>query len=249
MSVAFDVRDPVLFIDGRYTVRFAETAADVEAALRLRFEVFNLELHEGLAGSYEKGLDEDAFDAVCHHLIVECEGGVVGTSRLQTAEMARRGSGFYSAEEFDLAALDPLIGEAVELGRACIHREHRNRRVLYLLWKGLANYLVANRKRYLFGCCSLTSQNASDGVKALEFLRRNGHQHRTIRTPVQPGFVTPPAEAACDDSLPALFQTYLRHGAKVCGGPAIDRRFGTIDFFVLLDIHDMDDRSWRLFFS
>jgi putative hemolysin len=250
MSVAYDFTSDAIapFTDGRYIVRFAESEADLDAVLRLRFEVFNLELGEGLANAYETGLDEDPFDAVCHHLIVETDDAeIVGTYRLQTAEMARRG--FYSAAEFDLQPLASIIGGAVELGRACIRRDHRNRRVLYLLWKGLANYLVAHGKRYLFGCCSLTSQDPAEGVRALEFIRRNGYLHRTVRTAVKPGFVPPPAEAGCADSLPPLFRTYLRHGALVCGGPAMDRQFGTIDFLVLLDIRDMDERSRKLFFA
>ena len=81
-------------VDCRYSLRFARTRGEVETALRLRFEVFNLELHEGFAESFFTGLDEDEFDRVCEHLIVtdEAAGKVVGTYRMQTGDRAARES-------------------------------------------------------------------------------------------------------------------------------------------------------------
>ena len=75
----------------QYAVRLALSQADVHAAQSLRFQVFNLELNEGLAQSYATGLDADPFDAVCDHLLVEhvATGQIVGTYRLQTG--AERG--------------------------------------------------------------------------------------------------------------------------------------------------------------
>jgi putative hemolysin len=48
--------------------------------------------------------------------------------------------------------------------------------------------------------------------------------------------------------IPALFQSYLSLGARTCGAPAIDRQFGTIDFLVVLDVNDLDERVYRSFF-
>src|SRR5262249_44383664 len=75
-----------------YTVRLASSREDVRAALRLRYLVFNLELNEGLESSHLNGMDNDQFDAVCDHLIVEHgpERQVVGTYRLQTGDHAGR---------------------------------------------------------------------------------------------------------------------------------------------------------------
>src|SRR5688572_9026778 len=146
---------------GSYRTRFARGAADVSAVQRLRFEVFNLELEEGLDESYATGLDQDPYDAACHHIVVEHEssGATVGTYRLQTRDMAGEGHGWYTASEFDLSRLpEAFFDAAVEAGRACVAREHRNGRVLNHLWRGIAAYLVHHRKRHLFGCCSLTSQ-------------------------------------------------------------------------------------------
>src|SRR5918912_2252421 len=66
---------------GPYTLRFARTAEELDALLRLRFEVFNLELHEGLESSYRTGRDLDEFDLTCHHLFVsdQTTGAIIGT--------------------------------------------------------------------------------------------------------------------------------------------------------------------------
>lgn len=244
---------PMEAVAAGYRVRLAQGPRDVDAALRLRFEVFNVELAEGLDASWKTGRDEDPFDAQCDHLIVEdpSTGAVVGTYRLQTAERVRTGLGFYSEGEFDLSGLpEEVLGGAVEIGRACIAKPYRNRRVLFLLWRGIAEYCLAHGQRYLFGCSSLTSQDPSVGLRAHADLRQGGHQHEGFEVLPRPGF-------ECEDDgrfrslapvrLPILFHTYLRYGAKVCGPPAIDREFKTIDFLMLIDLAAMDPERLSLF--
>jgi putative hemolysin len=243
--------------EGRYITRFARTPEEIDAALRLRFKVFNLELNEGLESSFLTGRDEDEFDQTCHHLIVieKATNSLVGTYRLRTIEMAKEARGFYSAGEFKIEGLPrEILDESLEIGRACIAREHRNSRVLFLLWKGLALYATLKNKRYLFGCCSLFSQDCTEGRKALGQLKRDGYVHEYFR-------VAPPQECACkredfltaesdaDIELPKLFWTYLRIGAKACGEPVIDRYFKTIDFFVIFDRTTIAPRYYQMFFS
>ena len=244
------------FTKGKYLVRFAQTTEEVDAVLRLRFEVFNLEMREGLASSYRTGRDMDEFDLTCHHLVVTdtTSGAIIGTYRLRTGEMATGGGGFYSAGEFDLARLPlDVLASAVEIGRACIARAHRNKQVLFLLWQGLAAYMTHNRKRYFFGCCSLTSQDAQEGMRVLNHLQRAGYLHPTINVPPRSGLECSPEGYFVVDGqevvIPRLFQTYLRFGAKVCGPPALDRRFKTIDFFVLFDAQAMTARTRQIFFD
>jgi putative hemolysin len=240
--------------EGPYRVRFAQDEDDLEQVLRLRFEVFNRELGEGLEGSWRSGLDRDRFDAVCHHLMLveAASGAVVGTYRLQTAEQARAGAGLYCAGEFELAPLAPIVAKGVELGRACIAREHRQGSALFALWRGLAAYLAWSRKRYLFGCCSLTSRDPRQGLALHRRLAREGHVDRRFA-------LAPLSALACIDprpsdpepavELPKLFGTYLRYGARVVSQPALDREFGTIDYLVVLDARALPLRLWRLFFA
>ena len=251
--------------EGRYLARFARSSQEIEAALQLRFRVFNLELGEGLTSSFATGQDRDEFDGCCHHLIVldTQEDRVVGTYRLQTGETASAGRGFYSGREFDLSLLPKgVLGNSVELGRACIAKDHRNTHVLFLLWKGIAAYVAHNQKRYLFGCCSLTSQDPCEASRVFDYLKANSHLHEQF-------CVSPRAGLACvcstDGSgsrafrtaescpsevvLPKLFKIYLRFGAKVCGPPAIDREFKTVDFLVMFDVDGMDKRTHSLLFG
>ena len=238
---------------GTYRLRFARTAEDIDRLLALRFEVFNLELGEGLDESYDTGRDTDDFDASCHHMLVEqTDGTLIGTYRMQTATMAAAGNGFYSATEYDLDALPrSVLEQSVEIGRACIHRGHRKRTVLFLLWQGLARYVVHNRLRYLFGCCSLTSQDQAAGIRLYRQLVAAGKVRPDLDVPVldharceaSPEVV----ENRPDVEIPALFATYLRYGALVCSRPAIDRDFKTIDYLVLMDTATLSRRIRLIF--
>ena len=242
--------------EGRYLLRFARDDEDLDAVLRLRYDVFNLELREGLDSSHATGRDLDRFDPVCHHLMVSEKGtgAVVGCYRMQTVEMAATNLGFYSQTEFDLDSLPgSVLDQSMEIGRACVARDHRSTQVLFLLWKGLALYVAANRRRYLFGCSSLTSQDPADGKAFMDHLEAHDHLHPSLRIRPQPGFECYPASfrgvADRKVEMPPLFRIYLRHGAKVCGPPAIDREFKTIDFLVLFDVDSMDPRMFATFFD
>jgi putative hemolysin len=221
-----------------YRVRLAQSPADVRAAQALRFEVFNLELDEGLVHSYDTGLDADPFDAVCDHLLVEdaAQGTVIGTYRLQSGSSADAGLGYYSAREFDFSAFEPLRSQIVELGRACIHRRHRSFAVLNLLWKGIAHYAQRHGARYLLGCSSLTSQDAAVGAAAFQQLQLHLAPRERRTWPVA-HFACPLDTMASEPvRIPRLLAAYLALGAEICGPPAIDREFRTIDFLTCLDL-------------
>jgi putative hemolysin len=230
-----------------FRVRLATTAEDLHAAQRLRFEVFNLELGEGLAASHALGRDEDAYDAYCDHLLVEQEdtGEVVGTYRLQTGQLAAAHIGYYSEQEFVFAPYEPLRCELVELGRACVHRDHRHLGVLGLLWRGIIAYALARKARYLIGCSSLTSQDPGIGAATHAWFADRGFvaEPRFLTTPT-PAFACPlNVVAATCPPPPKLLRTYLSIGAKICGPPAIDREFGTIDFLTMVDLHMLTETA------
>lgn len=230
-----------------YRLRLATTPEDLHAAQRLRFEVFNLELGEGLAASHALGRDEDAYDAYCDHLLVEHEdtGEIVGTYRLQTGQLAAAHLGYYSEQEFDFAPYEALRCEMVELGRACVHRDHRHLGVLGLLWRGIVIYARDRQARYLIGCSSLTSQDPAIGAAThASFVEKGFLAEPRLCTVPTPAFkcALDLVAAACPPP-PKLLRTYLSIGAKICGPPAIDREFGTIDFLTLLDLHTLTDTA------
>lgn len=248
---------PINLIDNsNYIVRFARDREEVKEAQRLRFEVFNIELGEGLETSYDEQLDRDKYDDQFNHLLVieKDSSDVIGTYRMQTHDIAKKKLGFYSENEFDLSEIPPeTLAKSVEVGRACIAKEHRNGRVLYLLWRGLARYMLHEKCRYLFGCCSITSQDENLAWIVMEYLKQNGHIHDSIIVPVKENFRCEPFtvknEAWKQVELPQLFRLYMDLGAKVCSHPAIDRKFKTIDYLVILDIEALDERMRMLFFK
>jgi putative hemolysin len=227
---------------GRYRVTIAHTLAEREAACRLRFKVFNIELGEGLETSYKTGLDTDHFDLFCDQLIVEdrLSRAIVGTYRMQTGATAARNLGYYCEQEFDFAPYEPLRPSLLELGRASIDREHRSSEVLTLLWRGIAQYTRLHGLRYLIGCSSVNSQDPKTAWQMYrqlsEFLV--AEEFRTTPTPAyRLPFTTETPEVMA--KVPKLLRTYIGIGAKICGAPAWDREFGTIDFLTLLDMREL----------
>ena len=236
----------------QYVTRLARSEAEIRAAQALRFEVFNLELNEGLAHSYMTGLDADPFDAVCDHLLVEHvpSGSIVGTYRLQTGTNAAKNLGYYSAQEFDFSPFEPMRHEIIELGRACVHKQHRNLIVLGQLWKGIADYATERGGRYLIGCSSITSQDPAAGASAYSELCRKNLVDLPWRTRPLPAFECD-LHAVTEEKteIPKLLRAYMTVGAKICGPPALDRHFQTIDFLTFIDLETLSPATRARFFS
>jgi putative hemolysin len=224
----------------QYAVRLAKSAAERQEAYRLRFHVFNLELQEGLQRSYDDGQDVDPYDAICDHLIVEnIDSRIIGTYRLQTGFAADRNLGFYSEREFDFTPYRRLRAEMLELGRACVHRDHRSFEVVTALWRGIGQYALEHGCRYLVGCSSLTSQDPAEGWAAYRKMKAYLVEP-ALQTQALGKFQMPNAEnVALDVKIPKLLRTYLAVGAKIAGEPAIDRDFKTIDFLTWLDLRSL----------
>jgi putative hemolysin len=249
---SFSAADSLRIRDCSYTARIANSQSEVESALRLRYKVFNLELGNS-AGSFDDGqFDFDTFDLRCRHLIVVSNetGETVGTYRLNSIETAHTSRGFYSANEFTIEDLpSDVLNNGIEIGRACIAREHRSTRVLFLLWRALLGYLEKSRKRYFFGCCSVFTDDPAVGRRAYRQLARDGQIHDRFSVfPCNNGISLLEEDDDVDDvELPPLFNMYLKLGARVCGPPVIDRAFGTIDFFVVFDVRSMTEKYRRMF--
>ncbi|MFY9747103.1 MAG: GNAT family N-acyltransferase [Acidobacteriaceae bacterium] len=235
---------------GKYQIRLAETLAEREAACRLRFRVFNIELGEGLESSFQTGLDQDQFDLFCDHLIVEDRSRreVVGTYRMQSGTTAAQKLGYYSEQEFDFSPYESIRSHVLELGRASIAREHRTSEVLTLLWRGIVQYARFYNLRYLIGCSSLNSRDPREGWSMLRQLTAF-LAPESFRTRPAPSWELP-AEAAhleVDVKVPKLLKTYIAVGARICGAPAWDREFGTIDFLTLLDLAQLSPAARNRF--
>jgi putative hemolysin len=236
----------------RYTVALARDEADVRAAQRLRHDVFAGEMGALLTSS-RPGLDADPFDSYCDHLLVRDAdtGQVVGTYRLLPPERAAVAGRLYSEGEFELAPLDGIRPGLVEVGRSCVHPDHRDGAVIGLIWAGIARYMVDRGHEWLAGCCSIPL--ADGGALAAGTWDRVRDKHLAPEEfrvrPLIPW--VPPADAAPAGrtELPALLRGYLRLGAWVCGEPAHDPDFGVADLYVLLRMSRVNPRYLRHFLS
>ncbi|MDQ3733774.1 MAG: GNAT family N-acetyltransferase [Actinomycetota bacterium] len=230
-----------------YEVRLALTENELAQAQLLRHQVFVGEWGAGLAHTH---LDVDALDPWCDHLIVRelRTGAVVGTYRLLPPDRATVAGGCYAAAEFDISSLNPIANDLVELGRSCVHPEHRNGAVIGLLWSAVIRYMVAGGHNWLSGCTSVPL--ADSGIQAASVWYEvsatclSPMQHRvTPHRPWQPDPNSPAVRAA----LPPLLRGYLRLGAWVCGPPAHDEEFACADFFMLLDLGRLSPRHRQHF--
>lgn len=241
----------------RYRVSIAADQEEVRAAQRLRHLVFAGELGARLEG-VEPGLDSDAFDAYCDHLLVreQATGDIVATYRVLPPDRARIAGRLYAEGEFDLGRLAPIRDDLVEVGRSCVHPAHRDGAVIALIWAGLARYMQRTGHDWLAGCCSVPL--ADGGVAA-------AGAWETVRTTylapedrrVTPHRLWQPGAAVAGrtdlptglSTLPPLLRGYLRLGARVCGAPAHDPDFDVADLYVLLSLSSTDPRYLRHFLS
>ena len=237
----------------RYTIKIAHTEAEVDAALRLRFRVFNEELHRDF--NFRGNIDKDEYDDQSHHLIVihNETDEIVGTYRLQTYEQAVQNNGFVSDRRFHIDQLpEDVLVNAVEVGRACISKEHRSGRVLFLLWKGFAGYLTHFNKRYLFGYAALDSKDPQVALNTYNYLQSEGILHPEYRVEPRKDFEIREGDlsGSTDEiDVPPLFQNYLDVGCNICGMPSFEREQKLAHFLILLDIKNITERTRKLFFG
>lgn len=235
---------------------WARDAADVLDAQRLRYQVFCEELGARLTlpPGAPPGHDVDLFDPYCEHLLVREaaapgeRGRVLGTYRVLTPAAAARVGGLYSDTEFDLTRLRPLRLRLAELGRSCVHADHRNGGVILALWGALAGFMMRNRLDTMIGCASISMRDGGHVAASLWEQLRHTHM-APIEHQVQPRLALPVEDLRRDLAVepPALIRGYLRCGAKVLGPPAWDPDFNTADLPLMLRLADLPPKYRRHF--
>jgi putative hemolysin len=235
------------------SVSWARHQDEVRAAQRLRFQVFAGEMGARLTTPVA-GHDIDLFDDFCEHLLVrdDASGQVIGTYRVLTPAQARRVGSTYSDIEFDLTRLRDLRERMVELGRSCVHAEHRQGGVILALWGALAGFMGRNKLDTMIGCASIpmwhsgvTSRDAAASI----WRQLSATHMAPIQYQVQPRLPLPVQRlhGGLEVEPPALIKGYLRLGAKVLGPPAWDPDFNTADLPMLMRIEDLPARYKRHF--
>jgi len=234
-------------------VVWARDQDEVRQAQRLRFQVFSDEMGARLQ-TRVAGHDIDIFDDFCEHLLVRdrLTHQVLGTYRVLTPAQARRIGSTYSDTEFDLTRLRSLRSRMVELGRSCVHAQHRHGGVILALWGALADFMVRNQLDTMVGCASIpmVRNGVVCGDAAASIWRQLRQTHLAdIEYQVMPRLPLPVERL--DDSLdiepPALIKGYLRLGARVLGAPAWDPDFNSADLPMMMRIGDLPVRYRKHF--
>ena len=249
--------DPLLDTAGTLEARLATTPAEIEAAQRLRYEVFYREMSATPTPEMEaQGRDFDHFDPYCRHMLVidRAHGDkIIGTYRLMSGEIAARSPyGFYTAGEYDIAdMLRRRKGQKLlELGRSCVLKDYRTGPTMQLLWRGIFVYILRHDIALMFGCASLPGTDPAKLALELSFLYHfhlapadeivNALPDRSTPMNLMPRESIKEAEAL--HALPPLVKGYIRSGAKIGNGAVIDHQFGTTDVFIYFPISNLHPR-------
>jgi len=251
---------PVELLAGDIELRLAENEDEIRAAQALRYRIFYEEMSaEPTAEMSRLRRDFDSFDDYCDHLLVidrALPAGprrVVGTYRLLRRAMAEKRGQFYSVDEYDIRQILAFPGEILELGRSCIEPAYRQRSIMQLMWRGIADYVMYHEIGLMFGCASLAGVDPAAHALALSYLYHHHLAPANLRPRALPSRYVAmnmmprdqvDARAALGQ-LPPLIKGYLRLGGFVGDGAVIDNQFHTTDVSVVVVTDRVTGKYYR----
>lgn len=230
---------------GRFVVRQAVTASDIAAAFDLRRRIFRADAAE----------DRDGFDDFCQHFIIRRRGSdaVAGYFRMILCADGDAVAQSYSAQSYDLSALQPIRQPLLELGRFCVDAAEADADVLRLAWAEVTRQVDLHKAAVLFGCTSFSGTDPAAFADSFALLharhRAPERWHINQRAPEVAGFAAlPPMQDAARAlrGLPTLLRSYLALGGWVSDHAVIDRDLGTMHVFTGLEIAAIPPARQRL---
>ncbi|QBF31587.1 ornithine-acyl-ACP acyltransferase [Thalassococcus sp. S3] len=230
---------------GRYSARIADTPEDVKQAQALRTHAFATE-----------GQDADEFDKICTHILIEevRSGTLVCCFRMLPLNDGSEISRSYSAQYYELSALERFEGKMVEMGRFCIHPDWSDADILRVAWGAMTAYVDDNDVQMLFGCSSFSGIETADYLDAFAMLKaRHLAPKRWLPRVKAPDVFRyaarlrrrPDAKKAML-RMPPLLRTYLMMGGWVSDHAVVDRQMNTLHVFTGLEIGAIPPARKRL---
>ena len=223
------------FVKGRYRVRLAASAGDVQAAQALR--------HRAFFGT--EGLDCDRFDGACDHVLVEHDTGrLAGCFRIFLMRDGSQLCESYSAQYYDLGALGGFGGRMLEMGRFCTDPALSDPDILRVAWAALTRYVDEKNVQMLIGCASFAGASAAPYLDSFAILKAHHvapeHWRPKARAPLVYDFKGKILEAPDLKrgvaQMPPLLRSYLAMGAWVSDHAVIDKDMGTLHVFMGLEV-------------
>jgi putative hemolysin len=219
-----------------YRIQTATNPQKVFKALQLRHGIF---FDADNVSETSSKVDVDVYDSTADHLLImeKSRDKVIGTYRILNSNEV---SHFYSESEFDLDAIKALPGTKLEVGRACIHPDYRNSAVLSCLWTGIAEYIRQTNAEYIFGCSSVSidssvSLNDIHTTLLKKYLSTSSERVSPKQSyPLETVEMDERTLLKTERLLPPLLKGYLKMGGIICGEPAWDPEFRTLDYFTLV---------------
>ncbi len=220
---------------GRYCARVARSAGDMAEMRALRRLAF------GVAEA-----EADDFDDLCTQVLVRerVGGALMCCFRMQMLERGADVAASYSAQFYDLAALQCLPGPMIELGRFCVHPRLRDPDVLRVAWGALTGFVDARGVTMLFGCSSFAGTGSGPYLDAFAMLKARHLAPALWR----PGIKAPdvfryaarlrrtPDIGKAMAGMPPLLKSYLAMGGRVSDHAVVDRRMNTLHVFTGVEI-------------
>lgn len=221
---------------GHLLARLAETPDDLVRAQELRHLCFLTA--RGLCRP--DGREADRFDDLCRHVLIEGQGGqLLACFRLMMLPAARI-SDSYSAQFYDLGALQTLPGTVIELGRFCIHPAAQDPDILRLSWAAITRLVDENQIGLMFGCTSFSGADPARHGPALAYLKQH-HAAPAALAPRRKALAIPLPDSAADPraalaAMPPLLRSYLGLGGWVSDHVVIDADLDTLHVFTAVEV-------------
>lgn len=232
-----------MMFKARHTCRMAENRDDVRAARALRHACF---IADTGAAPRADGLDGDAFDAICSHVLVEerSSGRLVATFRLLPLTSGAEIGRSYAAQYYDLEALRAYDKPMVEMGRFCIAADVKDPDVLRAAWGAMTAYVDREGVGMLFGCSSFQGTEPQAYADAFAMLKERHLAPKRwlprIKAPNVFNFAKALRKRAdraqALRTMPPLLRSYLTMGGWVSDHAVVDPDLNTLHVFTGLEI-------------
>ena len=237
----------VVLRKGRWVARLARDAADRAAVYELRARVFR-----NGAGS-----DRDAFDATSRHMMVidQETGRLVCAYRFAVYQRVLEALSGYSAQFYDLNALNSSNAKLAELGRFCVDPDVcGDSDIVRVAWAAMTRIVDQEGIRLLFGCSSFSGTEFDPYRDAFRLLgRRYGLDGRYVSLRKSKDVIPFDDLEPCEGGdrrgwqlIPPLLRTYLQMGGWVSDHAVVDRDLNTLHVFTCVDVQNVPEPRARL---